>query len=85
MHWFKVSKEVVHFLLSPIFVTIKHAACCGMLQNPHVQLQKQGDTACCSMMRLHMLAHHIVLEIILSIKEQSCPILRLSPDGRQSM
>ena len=23
------------------------AACCGMLQNPHVQLQKKGAAACC--------------------------------------
>ena len=57
MHWLKVSEELVHFLLSPIFVTINKvkvlvlqyaAACCGMLQNPHVQLQKLSAAACCS-------------------------------------
>ena len=32
------------------------AACCGMLPNPYVQLQKMGAAACCGMLRLHMLA-----------------------------
>ena len=27
------------------------AACCGVLQNPHVQLQKKGAAACCGMLR----------------------------------
>ena len=36
---------------------LRHAAaCCGMLQNPHVQLQKKGAAACCGMLRLHLLA-----------------------------
>ena len=34
---------------------LRHAAaCCGMLPNPCVQLQKAGAAACCGMLRLHM-------------------------------
>ena len=33
----------------------KKKGCCGMLQNPHVQLQKTGAAACCGMLQLHML------------------------------
>ena len=34
------------------FGSLRHAAaCCGMLQNPLVQLQKTGAAACCGMLR----------------------------------
>ena len=58
MHWFKIAEDLVHFQLSPHHKQSKvlgAAACCGMLQNPHVQLEKPGAAACCSLMQLHML------------------------------
>ena len=47
-----MKKKVRHVKILARCGMLRHAAArCGMLQNPHVQLQKKGGAACCGMLR----------------------------------
>ena len=53
------------------FGLLRHAAaCCGMLQNPHVQIQKKGAAACCGMLR------HVAAALACSRLQLAAPIGR---------